>query len=133
MHDALLLLLRSPVDAVRRAAGEGLALLATKMGTVYQARLLQQLVDCLRGNSGPHAGGGDGDISGGGSKASGLGRKGGSGSLSSGSLGGGTEGATDAELLCTGAVFALACLKRSAPAVSGWVQAHKFRAHELCS
>ena len=36
MHDALLILLKSPVDAVRRAAGEGLALLATNMGTVYQ-------------------------------------------------------------------------------------------------
>lgn len=36
MHDALLMLLKSPVDAVRRAAGEGLALLATNMGTVYQ-------------------------------------------------------------------------------------------------
>jgi hypothetical protein len=116
MHDALLFLLRSPVDRVRRAAGEGLALLATKMGTVYQAQLLQQLVECLRGGPNPYAGGSDGDISGGG-KASGLGRKGGLGGSLSASSSLGDGGSTDAELLCTGAVFALACLKRSAPAV----------------
>lgn len=88
-----------------------------------QARLLQQLVDFIRGNDGSGYGGGsEGDINGGSSSGgsghkTGLGRKSGSsgGSGSSGNLSG--EGASEAELMSTGAVFALACLKRSAPAV----------------
>jgi hypothetical protein len=87
-----------------------------------QARLLQQLVDFIRGNDGSGYGGGsEGDITGGSSSGgsghkTGLGRKSSSsGSGSSGNLSG--EGASEAELMSTGAVFALACLKRSAPAV----------------
>jgi hypothetical protein len=156
MHGALLTLLRSPSDGVRRAAGEGLALLATKMGTVYQAQLLQQLVDLLRCSTtnGGGGGGGGGGSGGGGddpsslsgsasSSSSGSGRKGfsfsssgggsssvsgsggkgaavgGGGGLAAGMGGGVTTGLSAAEndLLCTGAVFALACLKRSAPAI----------------
>ena len=39
LHQVLLSLLRATDDAVRRAAAEGLALLATKMGTVFQVNL----------------------------------------------------------------------------------------------
>jgi len=88
-----------------------------------QAQLLQQLVDFIRGSDGSGYGGGsEGDITTGGGSGSGghktgLGRK--SSSSGSGSSGGNLsgEGASEAELLSTGAVFALACLKRSAPAV----------------
>ena len=61
---------------MRRAAGEGLALLATKMGTAYQAQLLQQLVETLqhanRGILGHDHGGssGSGKGSGGGHRGS---------------------------------------------------------------
>mmetsp|Transcript_47750 Transcript_47750/g.132586 ORF Transcript_47750/g.132586 Transcript_47750/m.132586 type:complete len:1277 (+) Transcript_47750:1600-5430(+) len=80
LHQVLLSLLRATDDAVRRAAAEGLALLATKMGTVFQAQLMQQLVEFLRAQ----------DV-----------RKGG-------------ESGTAAR---GGAMFALACLKRAAPAI----------------
>ena len=89
---------------MRRAAGEGLALLATKMGTAYQAQLLQQLVETLQ-----HANRGILGHDHGGSSGSGKGSGGGH----RGSMGSNWDEAD----ITTGAVFALACLKRASPAV----------------
>jgi hypothetical protein len=129
-HGALLSMLKSASDDVRRAAGEGLALLATKMGTMYQAQLLQQLVELLRCSPGGETSymGRRGSI---GSSLSTLGVSGSaaqaiSGASSSGSgnaantssaSAGSNSGASELDLLCSGTVFALACLKRSAPAI----------------